>query len=140
MKPDFTPPAGPVLIVDDMPAVRSIIREMLVSFGFGSIEEAEDGQEAWDLIQERAEGATAFGLVLTDWLMPGMEGVDLVREIRAAEPTRELPVLMITSQGQASQWSEARAAGISGFVLKPFDRKQLQDELTRCLGPTGSRS
>lgn len=139
MKLDFIATPTRVLIVDDMPAVRSIIREMLVAFGFGSIEEAEDGEEAWDLIQERAGGDAAFGLVLTDWLMPGMEGVDLVREIRAAEPTRELPVLMITSQGQASQWSEARAAGISGFVLKPFDRKQLSDELVRCLGSARSR-
>ena len=125
-----------VLIVDDMPAVRSIIREMLQNFGFSSIEEAEDGEEAWQVIRDNAsnaKGEQSYGLILTDWLMPGIEGVDLVRKIRAWEKTQHLLVLMITSQGQAGQWAEARAAGISGFVLKPFDEKQLREELRRCL-------
>jgi len=119
-----------------MPAVRSIVREMLVGFGFKAIEEAEDGEEAWQMIRDRAEHPspeTALGLILTDWLMPGMEGVDLVREIRGMKQVRDLPVLMITSQGQAPQWAEARAAGVTGFVLKPFDEKQLRAELLRCL-------
>ena len=126
-----------VLIVDDMPAVRSIIRDMLEGFGFEAIEEAQDGDEAWSLIREKMESVSpgdGYGLILTDWLMPGMEGVDLVREIRAWPKTKKLPVLMITSQGQSDQWTEAQGAGISGFVLKPFDEKQLRDELSRCLG------
>ena len=117
-----------MLVADDMPAVRSIIREMLEDMGFLEIVEAEDGEQAWELVQEGG-----FGLVLTDWLMPGIEGVDLVREIRQLETTRNLPVLIITSQGQREQWAEAKSAGVTGFVVKPFDQNQLREELLRCL-------
>ena len=126
MKTEFA--AIPVLIADDMPAVRSIIREMLEGMGFRQIQEAEDGEQAWEMIQDGD-----YGLVLTDWLMPGLEGVDLVREIRTLEKTRNLPVLMITSQGQREQWAEAKSAGVTGFVVKPFDLAQLSEELHRCL-------
>lgn len=118
-----------------MPAVRSIIRGMLEDFGATQIEEAEDGEQALELIRERSDqGRPGFSLVVTDWLMPGMEGVDLVREIRTYPGTRELPVLMITSQGQRHQWAEAQSAGVSGFVVKPFDELQLSRELARILG------
>jgi two-component system chemotaxis response regulator CheY len=126
VKPEFA--SIPVLIADDMPAVRSIIREMLEGMGFKQIEEAEDGEQAWEMIQ-----GGSYGLLLTDWLMPGLEGVDLVREIRTLEKTRDLPVLMITSQGQREQWAEAKSAGVTGFVVKPFDLAQLSEELRRCL-------
>ena len=137
MKTEFRLPtlALPILVVDDMPAVRSIIRGMLEDFGATQIEEAEDGEQAIELIRERsAKGKPGFSLVVTDWLMPGIEGVDLVREIRSTPATRELPVLMITSQGQRHQWAEAQAAGVTGFVVKPFDELQLSRELSRILG------
>ncbi|MFN7685290.1 MAG: response regulator [Oligoflexia bacterium] len=127
----------PILVVDDMPAVRSIIRAMLEGFGFARIEEAEDGEQAWTLVRERqvsGDQGSAFSMVLTDWLMPGLEGTDLVREIRSDPATRSLPVLMITSQGLRQQWAEARSAGVTGFVVKPFDEKQLGQELSRIFG------
>ncbi len=116
-----------------MPAVRSIIRCMLEDLGFTQIEEAEDGEQALELVRAKAETGGGYVMVLTDWLMPGLEGVELVRELRAETATRRLPVLMITSQGQRDQWAEALSAGVTGFVVKPFDEKQLAGEVLRIL-------
>ena len=108
---------------------------MLEDLGFTRIEEAEDGEQALELIRSRVgEPEGAYAMVLTDWLMPGLEGVELVRELRSEASTRSLPVLMVTSQGQRDQWSEALSAGVTGFVVKPFDEKQLAGEVLRILG------
>lgn len=113
---------------------------MLQEFGVTQIEEAEDGEQALELILKRsAKTRPAFSLVITDWLMPGLEGVDLVREIRTNPTTRDLPILMITSQGQRHQWAEAQTAGVTGFVVKPFDELQLSRELLRILGSAKER-
>jgi len=115
-----------------MPAVRAIVREMLESMGFRHFEEAEDGDMAWRMIRDAsAREHSQYRLVVSDWLMPGLDGIELVQQVRGLRATAELPFLMVTSQSEQEKWHQAREAGVSGFVVKPFDRLQLQEQLNR---------
>ena len=127
-----------VLIVDDMPAVRAIVRHMLVELGFRHFQEADDGESAWRVLRDTAEKEHLRPhLVLSDWLMPGMDGLELVSHVRKMPATQNLPFLMITSQSDREHWLRAEEAGVSGFVVKPFDPQQLQEQLFRVLSASG---
>ncbi len=124
-----------VLIVDDMPAMRAILRDMLEQIGFRDIVDAEDGDSAWQLVkQETAAGSNSFGLVISDWNMPGMSGVDLLRSMRSFGTTRELPFLMITGEGDHDHLAEAMNAGATDFVVKPFNVEQLAEKIESFFG------
>lgn len=119
-----------------MPAVRAIVRDMLEALGFRHFTEAEDGEEGWRLIREAsAKEHLRFHLVISDWLMPGMDGIELVTHVRNLPATSSLPFLMVTSQSDREHWLRAEEAGVSGFVVKPFDPRQLRDQLARALRP-----
>ena len=123
-----------ILIADDMPAVRAILRDMLQELGFRHFQEAEDGDAAWKMLRESCEKEhLRFHLVISDWLMPGMDGLQLVTRVRKLPATRQLPFLMITSQSDQEHWLRAEDAGVSGFVVKPFDAVQLREQLHRAL-------
>ena len=122
------------LIVDDMPAMRSIVRNMLEELGFARIEDAEDGETAWQLIRQSvADPEQAFGFVISDWNMPGMSGVDLLRAVRAFPHTRELPFLMVTAEGDQSHVNEALRAGVTDYVVKPFNSTQLREKIDQAM-------
>lgn len=120
-----------VLIVDDMPAMRTILRDMLEQLGARSIVEAEDADTAWEMVQQttRTDTEEAYGLVISDWNMPGMTGIDLLRSLRSYTPTRALPFLMITGEGDLDHLSEAWNMGVADYVVKPFDLAQLKEKL-----------
>jgi two-component system chemotaxis response regulator CheY len=126
-----------VLIVDDMPAMRSIVRNMLEEAGFKNIDEAEDGEMAWHLLRQSVnDSERPFSLVIADWNMPGsMSGVDLLRAIRALPHTRNLPFFMVTGQRDEKHLSEAMRAGVTGYVVKPFTAEQLREKLEHSLSP-----
>jgi two-component system chemotaxis response regulator CheY len=125
-----------LLIVDDMPAVRAIVRDMLEAQGFRHFQEAEDGESAWRMLRDSAEKEHLRPhLVISDWLMPGIDGLELVSNVRKLPAIRELPFLMITSQSDREHWLRAEDAGVSGFVVKPFDPQQLREQLLRALAP-----
>lgn len=110
-----------ILVVDDMPSMRAIVREMLTSLGFSRIVEAEDGDQAWDLIVRGARDAESrIGLVVADWQMPGKSGLDLLRSIRTTTAVAELPFFMVTSNGTEAAIREAQAAGVTDYLVKPF--------------------
>lgn len=118
------------MIVDDMPAMRTILRDMLEQLGFKEILEAEDGDAAWQQIKaDAAASDRAFGLVISDWNMPGMSGVELLRLMRSFDATSELPFLMITGEGDRDHISEAVNAGATDFVIKPFNVEQLSEKI-----------
>jgi two-component system chemotaxis response regulator CheY len=120
-----------VLLVDDMPAMRTLVRGMLEQIGFRDIVEAEDGDIAWQLIQREAvQGKVSFGLVVSDWNMPNMTGVDLLRALRSSNLTREVPFLMITGEGDRDHFIEAFNAGVSDFIVKPFDATHLSEKIS----------
>lgn len=117
-----------VLVVDDFSTMRRIVRNLLVELGFSIalIEEAEDGASALAML-----GNTSFDLVVTDWNMPNLSGIELLHAIREEPSTRTLPVLMVTAENNREQIIAAAQAGVNGFVVKPFSAATLEDKITR---------
>lgn len=113
-----------VLVVDDFATMRKIVRNILKQIGFEDIVEAEDGTAALRLIKN-----DKVGLVVTDWNMPNMSGLDLLREIRQDSQTADLPVLMVTAEGLKENVMEAVKAGVSNYVVKPFTAEVLQEKI-----------
>lgn len=117
-----------ILVVDDFSTMRRIIRNLLGELGFpaANIQEAEDGNGA--LTALRAGG---IDLVVTDWNMPGMSGIDLLRAIRADTELKSLPVLMVTAENTREQIIAAAQAGVNGYIVKPFTAATLRDKIER---------
>ncbi|MCO4753272.1 MAG: response regulator [Bacteriovoracaceae bacterium] len=114
-----------ILVVDDMSTMRKIIKNMLVKMGCTNIVEADDGKPAWEKIQEAYEAGTPFQFILSDWNMPGMTGLELLKHIRADQRFNKLPFLMITAEGEQSNVVTAVKAGVSNFIVKPFNQQTL---------------
>ena len=114
------------LVVDDFATMRRIIRNLLKELGFSNVDEAEDGMSA--LQKLRAE---RFDFVVSDWNMPNMTGIDLLRNIRADEQLKSLPVLMVTAEAKKENIIAAAQAGASGYVVKPFTAATLDEKLKK---------
>ena len=115
-----------VLVVDDMSTMRRIVRNVLKQIGYTSVEEAPDGKEAL----KKLKGG-GFGLVVTDWNMPVMTGLELLKVIRVDAELKILPVLMVTAEAQKENIIEAIQAGVSNYVVKPFTAEALLEKLTK---------
>jgi two-component system chemotaxis response regulator CheY len=128
-----------ILIVDDMPAVRMILRNMLETAGYSDLVEAEDGEQAWELLRNSvdAAGIPAVRLIVSDWNMPGMTGIELLRAVRSDPALRHLPFLIITAEGDGSHLDEASAAGVTDYVVKPFGADHLSEQVARALAALG---
>jgi two-component system chemotaxis response regulator CheY len=125
-----------VLVADDMPAMRMILRDMLEQMGIVNIEEAEDGEMAWEIVQAGVlsdDRASRVDLIIADWNMPIMSGADLLRSVRGFAATRDLPVLICTSNSAARFISEAVAHQVSDYVVKPFSLEDLKAKITQIL-------
>ena len=122
-----------ILVVDDMPAMRSIVSGMLDELGFTNVLQAEDAEIAWRLIQSSGE-KDPFKLVIADWNMPGMSGVDLLRSVRSSPQFRTLPFLMVTAKNQQANIAEAQRAGVSAYMVKPFSSIELQERISDIFG------
>lgn len=114
------------LVVDDFATMRRIIRNLLKELGFSNVDEAEDGVNA--LLKLRSE---RFDFVVSDWNMPNMTGIDLLRNIRADEQLKSLPVLMVTAEAKKENIIAAAQAGASGYVVKPFTAATLDEKLKK---------
>ncbi len=114
------------LVVDDFSTMRRIVRNLLKELGFSNVHEAEDGIDA--LKKLRAE---SFDFVVSDWNMPNMTGIDLLREIRKDDALKHLPVLMVTAEAKKENIIEAAQAGASGYVVKPFTSVTLDEKLKK---------
>ena len=113
-----------ILVVDDMVTMRKIVKNILKQLGFPHIDEAENGEEAL----QKLRGDT-YGFVVSDWNMPIMTGIDLLRSIRADEKLKAIPVLMVTAEAQQSNLIEAVQAGVSNYIVKPFTAETMQEKL-----------
>jgi two-component system chemotaxis response regulator CheY len=113
-----------VLIVDDFTTMRKIVRNILKEIGFEDISEAEDGNDALQVLKKET-----VGLVITDWNMPNLSGLDLLREIRQNPQTATIPVLMVTAEGLRENVMEAIKAGVNNYVVKPFTAEVLQEKI-----------
>ena len=117
-------PSMKIMVVDDMSTMRRIVKNLLKQLGFANVDEAENGQEA--LIKLRAD---KFGFVVSDWNMPVMSGIELLRAIRADEGLKAIPVLMVTAEAQKENIIEAVQAGVSNYVVKSFTAETLQEKM-----------
>lgn len=114
------------LVVDDFSTMRRIVRNLLKELGFSNVQEAEDGVDALNKL--RGED---FDFVVSDWNMPNMTGIDLLRAIRADARLKHLPVLMVTAEAKRENIIEAAQAGASGYVVKPFTAATLDEKLKK---------
>ncbi|EPJ49992.1 MAG: response regulator receiver protein [Osedax symbiont Rs2] len=118
-----------ILIVDDFSTMRRIIRNMLKQLGYTHVVEAENGAQA---LKELTTGSN-FQLVLTDWNMPVMDGLQLLTEIRNSPNLANLPVLMITAETKREQILHAAKSGVNGYLIKPFTAPALQEKIEKIL-------
>jgi two-component system chemotaxis response regulator CheY len=114
------------LVVDDFSTMRRIVRNLLKELGFNNVEEAEDGAIA---LQKLTAGD--FDFVVSDWNMPNMDGLELLKRIRADGRLKPLPVLMITAEAKKENIIAAAQAGASGYIVKPFTASTLDEKLTK---------
>jgi two-component system chemotaxis response regulator CheY len=122
-------PADPnmkILVVDDMSTMRRIIKNIMKQLGFANVEEAETGQDALEKLR-----AESFGFVISDWNMPVMTGIDLLRAIRADDKLKAIPVLMVTAEAQKENLVAAIQAGVSNYIVKPFTVEVLQEKMNK---------
>jgi two-component system, chemotaxis family, chemotaxis protein CheY len=117
-----------ILVVDDFSTMRRIVRNLLVELGFSNplIQEADDGESAIAMLR-----TLPFDLVVTDWNMPNMTGIELLRAIRAEEALKGMPVLMVTAENNRDQIIAAAQAGVNGYIVKPFTAITLKEKLTK---------
>ncbi len=118
-----------VLVVDDYKSMIRIVRGLLNQLGFQNVDEALDGPTALALIRSKT-----YGLVLSDWNMQPMSGLELLKEVRADERTKTLPFVMVTAEAKAENVVAARQAGVNNYVIKPFTLAVLKQKLTTVLG------
>ena len=119
-------PSMKILVVDDMVTMRKIVKNVLKQLGFSNIEEAENGQDGLQKLR-----AGQFNFVVSDWNMPVMTGIDMLRAIRADEKLKAIPVLMVTAEAQQSNLVEAVQAGVSNYIIKPFTAETMQEKLAK---------
>ena len=115
-----------VLVVDDASAMRRIVRSILMELGFKNIREAHNGQAALDELRKNKAD-----FVVSDWNMPVMTGIELLRAIRADENLKTTPVLMVTAEAKQENIIEAVKAGVNNYIVKPFNAQTLQEKLNK---------
>jgi two-component system chemotaxis response regulator CheY len=119
----------PILIVDDYKTMLKIVRGLLNQLGFNNIEEATDGSMAWTMLEEKP-----YKLVLCDWNMEPMNGLDLLKKIRADQRFSKLPFIMVTAETKAENILIAKQAGVNNYIVKPFNLATLKAKLQAVIG------
>jgi len=115
-----------ILVVDDFSTMRRIIKNLLRDLGFTNVDEADDGKTALPILQQ---GNIEF--LITDWNMPGMTGIDLLKTVRADPALSHIPVLMVTAEAKREQIIAAAQAGVNGYVVKPFTAAVLKEKIDK---------
>ena len=115
-----------ILIVDDFSTMRRIIKNLLRDLGFSNTQEADDGVTALPMLR-----SGDFDFLVTDWNMPGMTGIDLLKAVRADDKLANLPVLMVTAEAKRDQIIEAAQSGVNGYVVKPFTAQALKEKIDK---------
>jgi len=115
-----------ILSVDDFSTMRRIIKNLLRDLGFNNTQEADDGQTAWPMLQ-----TGNFDFLVTDWNMPLMTGIDLLKKVRGDANLASLPVLLVTAEAKKEQIVEADQAGVNGYVVKPFTAITLKEKIDK---------
>ena len=117
------------LVVDDFSTMRRIVKNLLNDLGYANVAEADDGNTALPMLQ-----SGGYDFLVTDWNMPGMPGLDLLKAVRADPKLAKMPVLMLTAEAKREQIIEAAQAGVNGYVIKPFTAITLKEKIDKILG------
>jgi two-component system chemotaxis response regulator CheY len=117
------------LVVDDFSTMRRIVKNLLHDLGYPNVTEADDGKTALPMLQ-----GGGFDFLISDWNMPGMSGLDLIKAVRSDAKLAKMPVLMLTAEAKREQIIEAAQAGVNGYVIKPFTAETLKEKLDKILG------
>jgi two-component system chemotaxis response regulator CheY len=115
-----------ILVVDDFSTMRRIVKNLLRELGFTNLDEADDGQTAWPKLKDGG-----YDFLVTDWNMPGMTGIDLLKTVRSTPETAKMPVLLVTAESKREQIIEAAQAGVNGYIIKPFTAATLKEKIDK---------
>ena len=119
-----------ILIVDDYKTMLRIIRSLLTQIGFNNIDEANDGNQALTKLKEKK-----YELIISDWNMEVMTGLELLKNVRADEKFKTIPFIMVTAESRTDHVIAAKQAGVSNYIVKPFNAETLKAKLASVLGP-----
>ena len=120
-----------ILIVDDMTTMRKIIKGMLQKMGCDNITEANDGIPGWQAIQDAHKEGKPFQFIVSDWNMPGMTGIDLLKNVRSKEEFKQTPFLMVTAEAEQANIVVAVKAGVSNYIIKPFNPDTFKSKIDK---------
>ena len=121
-------PKTKFLVVDDFSTMRRIVRNLLKELGYANVDEAEDGAMALSKLKNET-----FDFVISDWNMPNMDGLEMLKNIRADAAIGKMPVLMVTAEAKRDQIIEAAQAGVNGYVVKPFTKATLEEKVQKIM-------
>ena len=124
-------PETKFMVVDDFATMRKIIKKVLGELGYKNIEEAEDGKPALALLKEAADKGEPFQFVISDWNMPIMQGIDLLRECKADPNLKHVPFMLVTAESEQKNIIEAAKAGVSDYIVKPFNAATLKTKIEK---------
>lgn len=120
----------PILVVDDFKMMRRVVKNLLTQIGFSNMDEAADGAEALKKIQSKP-----YQLVISDWNMEPMSGIELLEKVRGAEETKSLDFIMLTAEVKPENIIKAKQLGVNSYIVKPFTAKVLKEKLVALFGP-----
>ncbi len=121
-----------ILCVDDFSTMRRIVKNILKQLGFENVEEAENGAEAYDKLK-----GGGFGFLVTDWNMPVMDGLGLLKKLRSDPELKDLPVLMVTAEAEKDKVVAAIQAGVNNYIVKPFTAETLKEKMDKIFDKLG---
>ncbi|MCS6838134.1 MAG: response regulator [Bdellovibrionaceae bacterium] len=119
------------LVVDDFATMRKIVKKVLNELGYSQIEEADDGKPALELLKNALSSGRPFGVVISDWNMPGMTGIELLKSCRQDPKLATLPFILVTAESEQKNILEAAKSGVSDYIVKPFNAVTLKTKLER---------
>jgi two-component system chemotaxis response regulator CheY len=125
------PPGTRILIVDDMDSLRELLKAYLKRLGYKDIVEAVDGQDAYQKLVSLKNGGTPIDLIISDWNMPNLNGVDLLKLIRAVPHWKKLPFLLTTTESEKAKVVEAIQSGVTNYMVKPVEEATLKEKLEK---------
>lgn len=115
-----------ILVVDDMSTMRKLVQKSLRDIGYSKVTEALEGDDAW---KKLCSGEKKFDLIISDWNMPKMTGLDFLKNVRASDQFKNIPFIMLTAESESPQVLEAIKAGVSSYIVKPFTAMQLREKM-----------
>lgn len=118
-----------ILIADDMPSIRDLVRSQLRSMGYNDVIECENGAEALKMLISKGQMGMPIGLVISDWNMPVMTGLEFLKRARTMPEFAKLPIILLTSESEREQVTEAVLSGVSQYIVKPFTAKIFEEKM-----------